>query len=70
MKELTLARYILELSLLDYEAVSITESKIAIASLYIALKMYEETAWNANLEFYSGRQSFKIQLTFYSLTYQ
>lgn len=56
MKELTLARYILELSLLDYDAMSCSESKLAIGSLYIALRMCNEVAWDANLQFFSGKR--------------
>lgn len=37
---LTLARYILELSLLDYKFVTVKESLKASAALFLAFKMY------------------------------
>lgn len=40
MPVLTLARYILEMSLLNYEAIFFSDSKMAAAALYIAYRMY------------------------------
>uniref|UniRef100_A0A1B0ART7 Uncharacterized protein n=1 Tax=Glossina palpalis gambiensis TaxID=67801 RepID=A0A1B0ART7_9MUSC len=52
---LTLARYILELSLMDYDTIAFSDSKMAAAALFIALRLVgEEEAWNATLEYYSG----------------
>lgn len=67
MKFLTLARFILELSLQDYKFASIKDSLKACAALYLALKMAErydgnkistenlsDTEWNATLCHYTG----------------
>lgn len=54
MHILTLARYILETSLMDYATVVLADSKLACASLFIALRMYDQPGWNKGLEFYSG----------------
>uniref|UniRef100_A0A1B0C5Y7 Uncharacterized protein n=1 Tax=Glossina palpalis gambiensis TaxID=67801 RepID=A0A1B0C5Y7_9MUSC len=55
MPTLTLARYILELSLMDYDTIAFSDSKMAAAALFIALRLVgEEEAWNATLEYYSG----------------
>ena len=54
MEQLTLARYILEMSLMDYEVTCFErDSKIAAASLLLALRMKGLT-WTSQLEFYSG----------------
>ena len=42
METLTLARYILETSLLDYDLVQERDSKIAAAALLLALKMKQQ----------------------------
>lgn len=54
MAILTLARYILELSLMDYSTIQFRDSKSAAAALFIALRMNDEPGWNETLEFYSG----------------
>lgn len=55
MPTLTLARYILELSLMDYDTIAFSDSKMAAAALFIALRLVgEKEAWNATLEYYSG----------------
>lgn len=54
MHILTLARYILELSLMDYETVTIRDSKLAAASLFLALQMKKISGWTRSLEFYTG----------------
>ncbi|XP_008474143.1 G2/mitotic-specific cyclin-B3-like [Diaphorina citri] len=51
---LTLARYILELSLMEYSLIRESDSKLACASLYLAQKMNKLTPWNKTLEYYSG----------------
>ncbi|KAH9388616.1 PREDICTED: G2/mitotic-specific cyclin-B3-like [Rhagoletis zephyria] len=53
IETLTLARYILESSLLDYSVVDELDSKKAAASLLLALKM-KNLKWNDSLVFYSG----------------
>ena len=45
METLTLARYILELSLMDYDLVKELDSMIAAAALYIAMRMRSEGSW-------------------------
>lgn len=55
MPTLTLARYILELSLMDYATVSLSDSKLASAALFMALRMNGvEKAWTPTLVHYSG----------------
>ncbi|XP_074598798.1 cyclin B3 [Brevipalpus obovatus] len=59
MKELTLARYILEMSLMEYALIGERESFIAAAALLLARKMIhrnkkEISLWSPNLQFYSG----------------
>lgn len=55
MPELTLARYILEFSLMNYEVISMSDSKIASACLFMALRMNNKTGWNKTLEHYTGK---------------
>lgn len=54
MPTLTLARYILELSLMEYHFIFVSESKIAAAALYLALRMKKISGWTTTLEYYSG----------------
>lgn len=54
MPELTLARFILEFSLMNYEIITLSDSKLAAACLYMALKMTNQVAWNATHEYYTG----------------
>lgn len=54
MSTLTLARYILELSLMDYETITFSDSKMASAALYMALRMCKNSGWNKTLEYYTG----------------
>jgi len=55
MPVLTLARYILELSLMEYRLnVEISESVVAVAALVLALKMKNIEGWVATLKYYSG----------------
>ncbi|KFM65910.1 G2/mitotic-specific cyclin-B3, partial [Stegodyphus mimosarum] len=55
MELLTLARYILETSLMDYDLIDVLDSKMAAASLLLALKMKGEK-WTPTLQYYSGYQ--------------
>lgn len=68
MPFLTLARYILELSLLEYSAVFLMESKQAAAALYLALKMTKQHGWNKTLESCSGYKvkDFKYIVLFFN----
>lgn len=54
MPVLTLARYILEFSLMDYAIIQLRDSKLACAALFIAMRMSNMPGWNKTLEFYSG----------------
>ncbi|KAL9884383.1 G2/mitotic-specific cyclin-B3-like isoform 1-T2 [Glossina fuscipes fuscipes] len=52
---LTLARYILEISLTYYDTVTFSDSKMAAAALFIALRMFGvDQGWNITLKYYSG----------------
>ena len=53
METLTLARYILETSLMEYDLIFEKDSKMAAAALILALKMKSLT-WDAPHVFYSG----------------
>ncbi|XP_072762964.1 G2/mitotic-specific cyclin-B3 isoform X2 [Anoplolepis gracilipes] len=54
MPTLTLARYILEYSLMDYSMVTFSDSKVAAAALLLALLMKDLGGWTSTLEYYSG----------------
>lgn len=54
MPILTLARFILEFSLMDYATIQLSDSKLACAALFIALRMNKLKGWNTTLEYYSG----------------
>lgn len=54
MPTLTLARYILEYSLMDYATIMYSDSKIAAAALLLALQMKDLGAWSPTLEYYTG----------------
>ncbi|CAG9862926.1 unnamed protein product [Phyllotreta striolata] len=54
MPILTLARYILEYNLMNYDVITIRDSKLASAALYMALRMKEISNWTPTLEFYTG----------------
>lgn len=56
MPELTLARYILEFSLMNYDVISLSDSKIASACLFMALRMNNKTGWTKTLEHYTGEK--------------
>ncbi|KAH8421285.1 hypothetical protein KR009_012033 [Drosophila setifemur] len=60
MPTLTLARYILELSLMDYATIAFSDSKIASAALFMALRMHgghgqlDKQTWSSTLAYYTG----------------
>merc|ERR1719383_699102 len=55
MPVLTLARYILETSLMEYSLnIETSESKLAAAAMVLALTMKDITGYKATLEYYSG----------------
>ncbi|XP_078614030.1 G2/mitotic-specific cyclin-B3-like isoform X1 [Branchiostoma floridae x Branchiostoma japonicum] len=54
MGTLTLARFVLELALQEYEFVTYRESKLAAGALLLAFKMKKLGDWTPTLEYYSG----------------
>ncbi|KAI4503718.1 hypothetical protein M0802_001121 [Mischocyttarus mexicanus] len=54
MPTLTLARYILEYSLMDYSTIRFSDSKLAASALLLALQMKDLGGWTPTLEYYSG----------------
>ncbi|KAH8324057.1 hypothetical protein KR074_011584, partial [Drosophila pseudoananassae] len=62
MPTLMLARYILELALMDYATISFSDSQMASAALFMALRMHggsgqlDQQTWNSTLIYYSGYQ--------------
>lgn len=54
METLTLARYICELTLQNYDFVQERSSHLAAACLYLAMKMKNLGGWSPTLEYYSG----------------
>uniref|UniRef100_A0A182JXI2 Uncharacterized protein n=1 Tax=Anopheles christyi TaxID=43041 RepID=A0A182JXI2_9DIPT len=58
MMTLTLARYILETGLMDYNTVLVRDSKLACGALFIARRMLDQPGWNETLEYYS---SYKVE---------
>lgn len=57
METLTLARFILEMSLMEYEFIKYRESKMACACLHLAQRMKKNGEWTETLEFYTGYTS-------------
>lgn len=49
----TLAKYLMELSMLDYEMCHVPPSKIAAAALCLSIKLLDDSEWTATLEHYS-----------------
>ncbi|ALC47829.1 CycB3 [Drosophila busckii] len=60
MNTLTLARYILEYSLMDYDTIGSSDSQLASAALFMALRMngglanLQKQAWTSTLIYYTG----------------
>lgn len=54
MPTLTLARFVLEQCLLDYALVPHSDSKMAAAALYLALRMKSLGTWTPTLTYYTG----------------
>ncbi|XP_030757496.1 G2/mitotic-specific cyclin-B3 [Sitophilus oryzae] len=67
MPVLTLARYILEFALMDYDTISLRDSLLAAASLYMALKMKKISDWTPTLEFYTGYKKEELKDTVFLL---
>ncbi|XP_072914338.1 G2/mitotic-specific cyclin-B3 isoform X1 [Hemitrygon akajei] len=56
LETLTLARYICELTLQEYEFIWESASKLAASCLLLALKMKDLGGWTPTLQFYTGYQ--------------
>ncbi|XP_071547226.1 G2/mitotic-specific cyclin-B3-like isoform X2 [Panulirus ornatus] len=56
MEDLTFTRYILEMSLMDYEMIDLPDSALAAAALFLTRIIRGESAWNPTLQYYSGYQ--------------
>ncbi|CAK1544300.1 unnamed protein product [Leptosia nina] len=54
MPTLTLARFVLEQCLLEYNLAPLSDSKMAAAALYLALRMKNISHWTNTLEHYTG----------------
>ncbi|CAH1780703.1 unnamed protein product [Owenia fusiformis] len=54
IETLTLARYILELSLMEYQFVCQRDSKVAASALLLAMKMMKTHDWTPTLTHYTG----------------
>lgn len=54
MPLLTLARFILELGLMDYSTITLSDSKQAAAALYLAFRMVNHSGWTDSLVYYTG----------------
>lgn len=63
MPILTLARYVLETSLMEYTFVAYSESKLAASVLLIALRMKNISEWTPALEYYTGYKLADIRST-------
>ncbi|KAF3909905.1 Cyclin-B2-2 [Orbilia brochopaga] len=50
----TFAKYLMEVSLLDYRFLEFPGSLVAASAMYMARKMYNRGSWNASLVHYSG----------------
>lgn len=70
MATLTLSRYILETSLMFYEMVGVSESRIAAAAFLLALKMKNPSAtWSPVLHKYSGYRSDEVEPLMWELNH-
>lgn len=57
----TLAKYLMEISLIDHKFIGIVPSKIAAAGLYLARLMLDRGEWDANLIHYSGYTEVELE---------
>ena len=68
MPDLTLARYILETSLMEYGLnINTSESKLAASCLVLAFKMKGITGFKSTLEYFSGHKLSELEEIFTSL---
>lgn len=61
MEVLTLARFILETSLMDFDLIPQSDSKLAASCLYLALKMKNVSDWTPTLEFFSSYKATDLE---------
>lgn len=54
MEDLTLTRYILEMSLMDYELLDSSDSALAAAALLLTRIIRGDSTWTPTLQYYSG----------------
>ncbi|XP_061455062.1 G2/mitotic-specific cyclin-B3 [Rhineura floridana] len=62
METLTLARFICELTLQEYDFVQESASRLAASCLLLALKMKHLSGWSPTLEWYSGHKAQELPL--------
>lgn len=60
METLTLARFILEMSLMEYEFIKYRESKMACACLHLAQRMKKNGEW---VKFYYRHYPYEVIIT-------
>lgn len=56
MPTLTLARFVLELCLMEYAVISMSDSKMAAAALYLAIRMKNLGSWTPTHVYYTGKK--------------
>jgi len=54
METLTLARFILETSLMDYDLLDVKDSLMAASALMLAFQMQDTSEWSPTLQYYSS----------------
>lgn len=54
METLTLARFILETSLMDYDLLDVKDSLMAASALMLAFQMQNTSEWSPTLQYYSS----------------
>ncbi|CAJ0604052.1 unnamed protein product [Cylicocyclus nassatus] len=70
MPKLTLARYVLETSLMFYEYIGVSESLMAAAAILLAFKMHDKDAtWTPILQKYSGYKAEEVEPMMWELNH-
>lgn len=67
METLTLARFILETSLMEYELVDVKDSLMAASALMMAFQMQKSGDWTPTLEYYSSFTKTELRETTHRL---
>ncbi|KAJ3019789.1 G2/mitotic-specific cyclin [Thoreauomyces humboldtii] len=57
----TLAKYLMEISLIDHNFLDIRPSRVAAAGLYLARRIAGKEGWNVNFVFYSGYSESEVK---------